>query len=252
MLNTEQVQKTCEKHGEYTATIHTVMSKKIESNCPKCAEIQKAEDERQNLIDKKRINDDRIKKAHRDCQLPKRFADRTFESYIAKEKGQRYALKISKLYADKFEERLEIGGGMVMCGSPGTGKTHLAAAIANQVIESGRNVVFVSAMKALRRVKSTFGNNSIENEDDVIRSFRQPDLLIIDEVGVQYGSDAEKLILFEILNGRYEDMRPTIVLSNLEEDDLSTFLGARVVDRLYEGGGAVVPFTWGSYRRNRG
>ena len=50
------------------------------------------------------------------------------------------------------------------------------------------------------------------------------------------------------MNGRYEQMRPTIVLSNLVRDELSAYLGARVLDRLTEGGGVVVAFDWDSYR----
>lgn len=224
------------------------MSKVIESGCPDCAKIKQAEQLEEKALTQKREQYDKIKTAHHDCQLPKRFALRTFDDYRATENAQTYALAVAKRYANKFEERLEQGGGLVFCGKPGTGKTHLAAAIANQIIESGRTVVFVSVMKALRRVKSTYSKTSQETEQEAINSFLKPDLLIIDEIGVQYGSDAEKVILFEILNGRYEDMRPTVILSNLEEDELGKFMGARVVDRMREGGGAVVAFDWTSYR----
>ena len=75
-----------------------------------------------------------------------------------------------------------------------------------------------------------------------------PDLLILDEVGVQFGSDAEKLILFEIINTRYQDMKPTILISNLTLVELGKYIGERVVDRMREGGGAILSFDWDSYR----
>lgn len=79
----------------------------------------------------------------------------------------------------------------------------------------------------------------------------EPDLLILDEVGVQHGSDTEKLILFEIINGRYEAARPTIVISNLDAAGLEQFLGERAFDRLREGGGRLVVFDWESHRGKR-
>ena len=51
-----------------------------------------------------------------------------------------------------------------------------------------------------------------------------------------------------MLNERYELRKPTIFLSNLASDELADFLGERVMDRLREDGGRVVPFAWESYR----
>jgi DNA replication protein DnaC len=70
-------------------------------------------------------------------------------------------------------------------------------------------------------------------------------------VGVQFGSDTEKLMLFDILNERYERRRPTILMSNLPRDEVSAYLGERVFDRLREDGGQFISFTWESYRKSR-
>lgn len=61
----------------------------------------------------------------------------------------------------------------------------------------------------------------------------------------------EKLLLFEILNERYERRRPTILITNLPIDEVSAYLGARVFDRLREDGGEFISFTWESYRKSR-
>lgn len=79
--------------------------------------------------------------------------------------------------------------------------------------------------------------------------YTDKDLLIIDEVGVQFGSESEKIILFEIINERYEQMKPTILISNLSEDELSRYVGERIIDRMREGKGAVINFDWESYRK---
>ena len=67
------------------------------------------------------------------------------------------------------------------------------------------------------------------------------------EVGVQYGTDGEQNILFEVLDRRYRDMLPTILLANQSKDGLKQFLGERAYDRLTETG-RIVAFEWESYR----
>ncbi len=79
-----------------------------------------------------------------------------------------------------------------------------------------------------------------------------PDLLILDEVGVQFGSDTEKLILFDVLNERYERRRPTILMTNLTLEEVADFLGDRIIDRLREDGGEFIPFDWESHRGKGG
>ena len=74
------------------------------------------------------------------------------------------------------------------------------------------------------------------------------ELLVLDEIGVQFGSDAEKLIMFDIINERYEAMRPTILISNLALSGLSEFVGDRIVDRMKENGGKLMVFDWESHR----
>ena len=97
-------------------------------------------------------------------------------------------------------------------------------------------------MRAVRSVKETYAKDAGRTEAQAIRDLVDPDLLILDEVGVPHGSNTEKLILFEIINGRYEAVRPTIVISNLDAAGLEQFLGERAFDRLREGGGRLVVF----------
>lgn len=61
------------------------------------------------------------------------------------------------------------------------------------------------------------------------------DLLIIDEVGVQFGSAAEMAILQEIINARYESILPTILISNLSPEELWAFISPRIADRITDG-----------------
>jgi DNA replication protein DnaC len=81
-----------------------------------------------------------------------------------------------------------------------------------------------------------------------MREWRALDLLLLDEVGVQFGSEAEMIQLTEVLDARYSAMKPTLVISNCDRAGLEKFLGVRAVDRLRDNGGMLLVFDWPSWR----
>ena len=134
-------------------------------------------------------------------------------------------------------------------GLPGTGKTHLAAGIGLRLMKrDNRRVLFTTVMRAVRSIKETWTRGSELTESEAIEKLVAPDLLILDEVGVQFGSETEKLMLFDVLNERYERRRPTLLISNLDLDGVRAYLGERIFDRLREDGGEAVAFDWASHR----
>lgn len=237
----------CEIHGAYEAyrAAGTVM---LGNDCPRCidaAEARKSEERRQ--ANEKRRRAVKLDKIIEDAGIPPRFADRSLASYRTQTEGQRRALTICRAYTANWENQLLKGGSLVLTGNVGTGKTHLACAIANAIMPHMATVLFGTVSKLLRSVMSTYGRNSDRSEKQALDDLRKPDLLIIDEVGVQNGSDHELKLLFEILNERYQYLRPTILISNLNTEDLRKFLGVRVMDRFAESG-HVVAFDWSSHR----
>ena len=90
--------------------------------------------------------------------------------------------------------------------------------------------------------------SSTERTVSVIARFSEVPLLVIDEIGVQYGTDGEQTVLFEILDRRYREMMPTILLTNQGAEGLRTFIGDRSFDRLRENS-RWVTFDWDSYRK---
>ncbi|ELD7972008.1 ATP-binding protein [Escherichia coli] len=254
--NCETVFETvlCEKHGEYEQRKRVLTSSLIKlpsppTRCPGCLR-----DELTFLYAEKKRWEDRARQQNidrllRQLEIPKRFVTCTLENYQPVGKESERALRVCQAYAAKWPERLKQGGGLVMCGKPGTGKNHLALAIARDVIEKHQSpVIFTTALKIAREFKSTWSKTATRSENDVIAHFTTPDLLIIDEVGVQFGSEAEKLIMFEIINTRYERMKPTILISNQTKEELAAFVSERVIDRMSDGGGCTLSFTWDSYR----
>ncbi len=238
--------ETCEQHGAFEAR-HVFGG--IWSRCPVCAtEAQTRETTERERREREESNE-RWQRRLGHAGIPDRFQDRSLKSYVAKTDGQRRALAFAETYADSFDDAMTTGRSAVFIGKPGTGKTHLAVGIGLRVMHyDSRTVHFSTVMRAIRRVRNTWNRNADESETEAIEAFTLPDLLILDEVGIQYGSDAEKLLIFDILNERYENRRPTLLLSNLDLDEVRAYLGERVYDRLREDGGEVVVFDWPSHR----
>ncbi|EMN1408702.1 ATP-binding protein [Enterobacter cloacae] len=246
--------ETCETHGPFECRTRHFLNSVVKipprpSSCPECLkeELGRLQAERISINEAARKRN--IERLLDGLSIPARFEYCSLENYEPVNEEAKRALKVCQAYANRWPERLQKGGGLVMCGKPGTGKNHLALAIARHAItEHQSSAVFTTALKIAREYKSTWSKGSSRTEDEVIRYFTKPDLLIIDEVGVQFGSDAEKLIMFEIINTRYERMKPTILISNQTREELAAFIGERVLDRMSDGGGCTLSFTWDSYR----
>lgn len=223
----------------------------IKSACPTCAaERQDAEIHRKHR-DAQTERQQRIARILGASCIPQRFADRTFVGYRATLPGQRLALGVCQAFADAWLEKLKAGASLVLTGAPGTGKTHLACALASRVMTDHlATVMFGTVATMLRHIKSTYRRDSERSEQQAIDDLTRPDLLILDEVGVQIGSEHEKLLMFEILNARYQDCRPTVLISNLSSIELEDYLGHRVMDR-YRECGSVIGFDWPSHRGKR-
>lgn len=239
----------CDQHGEYQSQHVKLRSTQFWTTCPQCADKDNKGDE-QKIIDD--INAGRrqavMNNTMQRAAIPPRFMDRRFANYRATCPNSAKALETVREYAENFADSLASGRSLILMGTVGTGKTHLAASAAHALIAQGYTAVFTSVLSAVRSVKETYGHGATQTERQAINALIAPDLLIIDEVGVQFGSATEEMILFEIINGRYEQMKPTIIISNLAMGPLKEYLGERVFDRLREGGGKAVVFNWDSHR----
>jgi DNA replication protein DnaC len=238
--------RNCKTHGEFVAKCF--IGEKWYTNCPKCEDEAKAEEQKRQADAAKAERDAAWEKRLGAAGIPLRFRDRTIPCFVAETDEQKYALNFAVNYCAEFEHG-HSGRCAVFIGEPGTGKTHLACGIALRAMKNwGASAVFSTVSKIARRVREAKSFNSDETESEAIAVFVYPDLLIVDEVGIQSGTDSEARALFDILNDRYEQRKPTIFLSNMAIPGVVEALGARVFDRMREGGGEVVAFNWGSYR----
>lgn len=184
------------------------------------------------------------------AKIPMRFKDCTIDNWkVETPKQQAVKLKVQS-FCDKFLELMARGiGGLILFGNVGTGKTHLAIGMAKQVISTyNASSRYVNVFDLISEIRATW-NRPDKHEDEVIGKFCCYHLLVIDEIGVQYGTNAEQVLLFQIINERSLKKLPTILISNLDESQLKDCIGERTVDRIFENGGGSIGFTWNSYRR---
>lgn len=242
------IEQTCAKHGVFQTIGRSFRGGPVMwSRCPGCAKEDadgRAEAERAADRDRaRRAAEEAINAA----AIPVRFRTRSFESFVADTPELTKALGIVKAYADSFAQHLKAGTGLILAGPPGTGKSHLAAAALLQLAPD-HSCLYATVSQVIRSVRDTWRKESETSERQVIKRLGSDiDLLVLDEVGVQYGTDAERNTLFDILDRRYADMRPTILISNQQGEELKETLGDRLYDRMRETQ-RLVAFTGESYR----
>lgn len=240
--------EVCEKHGEYESfPWNSQMTGRVfYTSCPECDREIQEEQERKEREEKERIYYLRLARSG----ISKRFINSTFADYKPVSEKAAKVFKAVKSYHDQFSKIKASGTSLIMCGRPGTGKTHLANAMAISLINQKTPVTYTTSFKMMARIKSTYSKfDAKETESGAIDALTKVDLLIIDEVGVQFGSEAEKVLFYQVINGRYDNVLPTVLISNLTSRELEQFIGERCFDRLKDGSGAVLSFDWDSFRK---
>lgn len=236
---------TCERHGEYEAFFLKHADRW--SVCPDCQREEREERERLEANVRRQRE---IREAIGRSGIPERFKERNFENYIiGQNSAQNRAYGVLRDFAYHFPRIRQNGVCALLLGKCGTGKTHLATSIANYIMPRGYSALYMTVYDAVSKFKETF--NSDLTEENVLAMFATPDLLILDEAGVGFGSEAEKLFIYRLINRRYEQVKPSIMIANLTIDEFKDRVGERVLDRLLESEGAIIPFTWNSHRTRR-
>jgi len=241
---------TCLVHGNYIEKGFSLNSPTIRwAGCGTCKEVEKKAAEDKALIMQQVKEQERIEHRLNKAGIPIRFRDRTLESYIADTQAKKSSLTIARDFVENFDENHKKGMTLIFSGKAGTGKSHLAIAIAQMVMPK-YTAMYINALDAVRMIRDTWRKDSEKSELDVLEMFGTIGLLVIDEVGVQYGTENEQMLMFDIINRRYRDSMPMILLTNLGTQGFSEYLTERSYDRLRENG-KWVSFEWESFRSKK-
>ncbi len=160
------------------------------------------------------------------------LAHMTFENFLPeglglspdKQRNLRHAYETAWHYAQ------EPKGWLLLKGGYGSGKTHLAAAIANERLLKGLPALFIVVPDLLDYLRSTYSPTSEVTYDDRFESIRSAPLLILDDLGSQSATPWAQEKLFQLLNYRYNAQLATVITTNRELEEIDLRLRSRLAD----------------------
>ena len=156
------------------------------------------------------------------------------------------ALAQCRDFADRFSPTASPS--MFFQGATGLGKTHLSLAIAAQVAQNGWHVLYLPAQLLIDRLERERFRRS---EDGLsIDYILDADLLILDDLGTEFSNSFSVSALYNVINSRLVEQRPTIISSNLTLKELEQRYSQRLVSRIV-GGYHTIPFKGSDIRLQR-
>lgn len=172
--------------------------------------------------------------------LPLAYIDKTFDDFIPSDDKQKMFIQKIKEYCAGIKNHT-VNTSLVFSGEYGTGKTLTSCILCNEL--NGHFVRSSSLLNELLQGRS-FTNN--ETTNDIIKRYGSYSFLVIDEIGRGTKNDNEIDLLFQVINERYENGLPTILVTNLSISDLCQYFGNAFTDRLRTW--KVCNFNWKSNR----
>lgn len=151
---------------------------------------------------------------------------------FANDNGRNLQMKHAHRYVDKWAEVRTKNIGLLLWGGVGTGKSFFAGCIANALMEQEVPVRMTNFARILNEL-----NNSFSGQNEAIDKLCRYPLLIIDDFGMERGTDYALEQIYNIVDSRYRSQKPLIVTTNLTLDEIrhpQDTAHARIYDRLLE------------------
>lgn len=156
---------------------------------------------------------------------------------------QKALLECTK-YATSFSPS---ASSLLLIGSPGLGKTHLSIAIACAAIEKGFDVMYVPFHTLLTKLEAARFGKTSEEFQDYLSPVLSSELLVLDDLGSEFSTSFSTAVLYDIINTRQLQSSPTIINTNLKQNELSARYGDRIRSRLL-GCYRIIPFAGSDIR----
>jgi len=157
-------------------------------------------------------------------------------------------------YIASTEFAKEPKGWLVIYGINGNGKTHLAAAIANQLLAKGKVVLFLNVPELLDYLRDAFNpkrdwDESALSYEERFTTIKTAPVLILDDFGAESETAWANEKLYQLLNYRTDTALPTVITTNLKLEDFEERLHSRLANRLI---GKIVKNAAPDFRRGAG
>lgn len=159
-----------------------------------------------------------------------RFQQRSFETFQVTPENQDAYMEATR-YAQDF--RGDTTTGLMFAGTPGTGKTHLAASILRVIFRKGVPCSFIQVPRLLAEMRASYRDDGESATDNIVRTATRR-FVVLDDIGAERLTDWVREQLYMIINDRYENMLPTVITTNCTVDELTKRLGEKTVDRIME------------------
>lgn len=226
-------------------------TKKVRCICTCQKEAMEREEQQRQQTERMR----RIESLRKASLLGEEYMDATFGStdlYSAE-----YAVIYARCekYCQVVKEVLAKGHGIYLYGNKGTGKTHLTACMANELVNKNYPTLFTSMGEISKAIRATYNRQSTETEQTFMARLTSVDFLFIDDFGTErLAKEGEDLWLqekvFDIVNSRYNNRKPTIYTSNYSLNEMISERGLseKTADRIGQKS-AIMELKGDSYRK---
>jgi len=161
----------------------------------------------------------RLLRQCRRLKIPRKMVGKTLDDYEVTAQNEDAVAMAKWFIAEKPD------CGLYYFGACGSGKTFLAAIIAQEFIKDLQSVVFGDVPALMEELKRTFDKNpQQETSQDILDEFKMCDLLVLDDIGAGQITEWNVGVLYQIINERYASGKPVIITSNFSPDELEARL----------------------------
>ena len=164
--------------------------------------------------------------------MDERMRNATFRSFQLNQDNEKLFV-LAKKYVANFDTMKKKGQGILFYGDVGTGKSYTAAAIANELLDMMKPVIMTSFIRLLEELRK-FNDEASELYVDRLN---EADLLIVDDLGAERGTDFALEKVYDVVDSRYRSGRPMILTTNLEVSFMrqcTDIRYSRIYDRIFE------------------